>query len=145
MKTPRDILLARHQAAEPKLSAIRKSVLAAVPETPGTIQAGRGFAVRLVPSWFLILWRELILPSHRVWSGLATIWALIVLVNLCQHEPANRTQRAAAGAPPVMVSWGAEQRLMNELLADRQPPIEADRPANGVPRPRTQRFSPAAG
>ncbi len=28
MKTPRDILFARHQAAAPKLDAIRRSVLA---------------------------------------------------------------------------------------------------------------------
>ena len=34
MKTPREILLARHRATEPKLDALRESVLAGIKTTP---------------------------------------------------------------------------------------------------------------
>ena len=71
MKTPRDLLFARHQAAAPKLDAIRRAAVAAAGDR-------HNFAGRRPPTAatniFLTLWQELFLPGRRIWSGLAGAW-----------------------------------------------------------------------
>jgi hypothetical protein len=148
MKTPREIFLARHQAAEPKLDLIRQAALSAIRESRVVNSAVPGPAwLRMVVSlsnWLTVPWRELILSSRRVWTGLVVVWALIIVVNVAQQEPSSQLHRPTANAPAPMANWREEQRLMNELLADRVTPPAADRPANTAPRPRTQRFGVAA-
>lgn len=84
MKTPRDILLAQHRAAEPKLDAIRRVVVSEVLNNQGTKE--QRLKQNLV-AWSLggsnTLWHELILPCRRIWAGLAAIWVLIVAANIC--------------------------------------------------------------
>lgn len=148
MKTPREILLARHQAAGPKLDAIRKATLSAPREWQTANQAerrgGRQDDWPRLLRWLLVPWHELILPSRRVWTGLAVVWAVILVVNVAQRDLDSRVHRSTAAAPARMANWREEQRWMNELLADRMTPPEADRPVNTAPRPRTQRYGPAA-
>jgi len=130
MKTPRDILFARHQTAQPKLEAIRQSAVAAAcerqPQTTAT-------------TILQTLWLELILPSRRVWSGLATVWLLILAVNLTQREPSPAGKIATA---PAMMSFREQQRWMNELFADRTPAVEAEPPKTFSPKPRTEIYQP---
>lgn len=138
MKTPREILMARHRAAIPKLDAIRESVIgglnhqAADPET--RVRGVLAFW-RSGPS---LLWRELILPSRRIWTGLATVWLVLIGVNLSQRGPAIGTPGQSLRAPAVMMSWQVQQRWMDELLADRSASPEADRPRIVPPRPRSE-------
>jgi len=135
MKTPREILLARHRAAGDKLDAIRQSVIAR--EVSGVAPLPRNSQ-----SWWLrclsIPWQELFLPSRRVWSALAAVWILIFVVNISQRDPINRVTGRPEHAPAVMMSWQVQQQLMSQLLAERSTPVEADRPQNSPPRPRTQ-------
>jgi hypothetical protein len=148
MKTPREIFLARHRAAEPKLNQIREAALSAMQERPAANFAAPGPAWRRVVSslgdWLAVPWRELILSSRRVWTGLVVVWAVIIVVNVAQRDPGTHIHGSTANAPVMMASWREEQRLMNELLADRVTPPAANRPANSAPRPRTQRFGMAA-
>jgi hypothetical protein len=130
MKTPREILLAQHHAANPKLDALRLSVVAIVAREQRLEPAAR-------TTLFQTLWHELILSSRRTWTGMAAIWAFILIVNFSQQDKVSSvTGKAVHPGGPVM-SLQAQQRWMNELFADRALPPEADRPRNFSPKPRT--------
>lgn len=137
MKTPREILLAQHHAAEPKLDTLRRTVIA---EELGNT-AAREQSRSSVP-WFLrganTLWRELILPSRRIWTGLAAAWLLLVVVNLSQRDTVSSVTGQPVHSPAVTMSWQVQERLVNELLADRLVPPDADQPRTVTPRPRTE-------
>ena len=138
MKTPREILLARHRAAVPRLDVMREAVVSgfdAQPAQPRPWAAGFWSLWLCVPN---TLWRELILPSRRIWSGLAAVWLLLFILNVSQSDPAGGVASQPRRAPAVMLSWQVQQRWMDELLADRSAPPEADRPRTLPPRPRTE-------
>ena len=50
--------------------------------------APAGKTVFLAVSW--TLWRELVLPSWRIWAGLACAWVLIAVLNLASSEPTTK-------------------------------------------------------
>ncbi len=130
MKTPRDILLARHQAAAPKLDAIRR-------EAVNSQFRRRDFAaiVLYLPSLF---WRELILPSRRVWTGLAAIWILILAVNFSLRDRSQVALANARPSPQMMVAFRQQQQLMSELFNPSDVPVaEPKKPY--APRPGTER------
>ncbi|HSY17364.1 MAG TPA: zf-HC2 domain-containing protein [Candidatus Acidoferrales bacterium] len=87
---------------------------------------------------FQVLWQKLILPSRRTWAGLATVWVLLIAINIVL-----RGQSSATAGKPVtlaaMISYGDQQKLLNELFADRSPTVDADRPKNYSPKPRTEK------
>jgi hypothetical protein len=83
-------------------------------------------------------WRELILPSRRIWMGLGAVWAVLILINVLQGDHTGRAAGSRAVSPSVMASWQVQQRWMNELLADRAIPPDTDRPRNPAPRPRSE-------
>jgi hypothetical protein len=137
MKTPRDLLFTRHQAATPKLDAVRREVVsrlsAANPPNPDTS------SVHLLARF----WQELILPCRRTWTGLAAVWILILIVHLSQRDTVNSITGKPADPEQMAMLPQAQQRLLNELLADRADPAEADRPRNFSPKPRTEKSAAA--
>ena len=139
MKTPRDILLAQHRAANPKLDAIRRAVVTEKLNHQATKEPS--WALNFV-TFFLrgskTLWSELILPSRRTWSGLAAVWLLIVAVNVLQREPATAGKFSSASSAPTMMSFREQQRWMNELFAERSAPLDAEPPKTFSPKPRTE-------
>jgi hypothetical protein len=138
MKTPRDIIFARHQAASPKLDAIRRSVVDELNNQGTKEQSFPAFLVSLFLRCSNKLWQELILPSRRTWAGLAGVWLVLLVINLAQREPVTAGKTTSA---PTMMSFREQQRLMNELFADRSLPVaELDRPKTFSPRPRTEIF-----
>jgi hypothetical protein len=136
MKTPREILLARHGAATPQLDAIRDAVVNDLSPAPGG-----AWSANLAAACLRLLttpWRELVLPARRTWTALAAVWVLLFLINLSQRNPVSSVTGRPARPQPVMMSWQAQQRWLNELLTDRAAPADADRPRNTAPRPRTE-------
>ena len=134
MKTPRDILLERHQAAVPKLDAVRReSVGQASRLSPfeGTRQLETGKMPVLI-----LLWRELIFPSRRIWAGLAAVWLLIFAVNLSMrdHSPSG----VMVSAPPqMMLTFRQQQQLLTELLGPDETRV-AEPATPFLPRPRSE-------
>lgn len=132
MKTPRDILFQRHQAADVKLDQIRRAVVAQVqPVSPP----------RHEPLLFrapLTLWRELILPARFTWAGLAAAWALLLIANagLSDRRPALS---AANDTKPAELwqKYQEEKQLLAELSGRVEPKIIAPTPPF-APRPRSQ-------
>jgi hypothetical protein len=139
MKTPREILLAQHRAAEPKLDAIRRIVVTEELNSQATKEQSPG---QSLVSWFLGcsngFWRGLIFPSRRIWTGLAAIWVLIFIINFSQRDRSQTAMTKAHTPPLEMMSFNEQQKLLNELLADRSFPTDAERPKIFSPKPRTE-------
>jgi hypothetical protein len=139
MRTPREILLARHRAAAPRLDAIREAVLGGLNFQPAKPQ--QPWAAGFLSLWLRgpnRLWCELILPSRRMWTGLAAVWCLLFIINVSQRDMASGVAGQPVRSPTVMMSWEVQQRWVDELLADRSAPPEADHPRTVPPRPRTE-------
>jgi hypothetical protein len=134
MKTPREILLAQHRPVESKLDAIRSEVVAQCREGRRVVVAKS--VLTYVP---LLLWRELIFPSRRTWAGIAAAWVLILVVNFSLRDSGQGG--AAKVTAPEMMSFQEQQKLVNELLADRSLPDDVDRPKTFTPRPRSERVA----
>ena len=144
MKTPREILLEQHRSAAPKLDTIRREAVKAAadvnrrkqPVCQLTFAAALANAIRLS---FL----ELIWPCRRIWSGLATAWVLIFIVNFSQRDNVSSVTGKTVRSGEMIMSLQARQRWENELFADRSSPPDADRPRNFAPKPRTEKFPDA--
>jgi len=111
MKTPREILLERHQVADGKLDAIRRQVLQSELKTepPG--------AATPTP-WLAVLWQQLIWPCRRAWMGLAAAWVVIGALQALSGSslPPGTARHVAATPPEIMALLQAQQRLRAELL-----------------------------
>jgi hypothetical protein len=132
MKTPREILMAKHRPAETKVDAIRGEVVAQCRETQRGARST--FKLTILPQ---LLSRELVMPSRWTWGTFAAAWVLIVAVNFSLRDPAPAgTVRMST---PAMMSFQEQQKLLNELLADRSLPLDADQPKASAPRPHSER------
>ena len=130
MKTPREILLKRHQPVEPKLDRLWADSLApAVAAVCDRRKHGQECEVgaHRAPLQGNVLftaggklWRELIWPSRRIWAGLGCAWLLIIALNVASYEPTPRI--ASKTAPPSREEMRAliEQR---QLLAQMIGPV----------------------
>jgi hypothetical protein len=135
MKSPREILLHRHRAAEPKLDALRAKAVAEL--TPA---ASSRESRRLSASWpsrvAWVLWRELIFPCRHIWAGLAAVWVAIFAFNhFALAEPRTISADSSAGTPEIRMVLQEQRRMLAELIdSSDQPPAEAPKPF--APRPR---------
>jgi hypothetical protein len=138
MKTPREILFGRHQNVAPKLDAIRCEVVAGLNHQDTKAQSP---AINLV-SWCLggsnKLWLELVWPCRRIWTGLAAVWILLFIVNFSQRDGSPTMMAKSAPTAEMMMAFRDQQKLLNELLADRSPSADAGRPRIYSPKPRTE-------
>jgi hypothetical protein len=137
MKTPRDILFARHQATMPKLDAIRREVLKAE-LWEGRCVAVPKFRVTGTATLPISIWRELVFPCRRIWTGLAAVWMLIFIVNVSQRDGSQAFIAKSSPPSEVMMTFRDQQKWLDELLADRSLPMDAERPRVFSPKPRTE-------
>ena len=145
MKTPRDILLARHRPAEPKLDQIRANVLEelAVISKPEALRAGRSEPREIFSALRFALGLLRALRPNAF--GLAGVWLLILFFKLATPEPPiNQSARASASGPALQAALAEQQRLLAELgeLPVSRIPREATKA--DVPRPRSERQSSRA-
>jgi hypothetical protein len=138
MKTPRDILFARHQAAAPKLDTIRCEVVAGLNNKGTKEQSRPASLVSLLLGCSNKLWLELVWSCRRIWTGLAVVWILIFIVNFSQHNGSQAVITKSAPSAGVMMTFRDQQKLLDELLADRSLPMDAERPRIYSPKPRTE-------
>ena len=139
MKTPREILLARHTSMKPRLDAMRRAVVAEhtgpAVDVPTSSSSG----------WRPWVWGELIWPCRRAWTGLAVAWLAILGLNLStagdDGMPRRTTQtQSSAALREVRIAVGEQARWRAELLeADTGPRAESRKPT--APGPRSE-FAP---
>ena len=125
MKTPRELLLERHQAMEPRLDVLRREVLAKQWE-PGTTK------------WTSRFWLEVFWSCRRTWTSLAAIWVILLLLNLSQRDPASVRLAQSQPSAVTMMSFQEQEALLQELLADRTSPLEAVPARPFEPKPRSE-------
>ncbi len=130
MKTPRDILLAKHQATAPKLDAIRHEVV-------NSQFRHQGFAA-VILNLLLLLWRELILPSRLIWTGLAAIWLLLLVANFSMRDRSQMTMAKSLPSQATIVAFKEQQQLLTELIGPNDPPV-AEHKKPYSPQPSSQR------
>jgi hypothetical protein len=133
MKTPREILLSRHQSADAKLDRMWRATLrrGLRDVTEATERVPPNGVVRM-------LWRELILPCRRIWAGLACVWVVIAVVNLAASDPS--TQLASDATPRSGDELHAliEQRqMLAQLIGPLSEPAYTQR--RTAPGPRSER------
>ena len=135
MKTPRELLLQRHQTAAPKLDAIRRGV------TDDLSEHGAGATVtehvaRI--TFFQRAWFELFWSCRRAWLGVGAAWFVMLLVNLSLDDTpdAGRDRLALAPSPETRRLW-REQRLLRAELMESPLAKPTDAPAI-APRPRSE-------
>jgi hypothetical protein len=142
MKTPREILLARHQAATPKLDAVRQRALTALPSASGagisTAAATR--SARL--SHYLEAAREFLLRPRLAWSALVVAWLVIITLNFATPETSAPGSALATATPPAtpetLQALREQKRLLFTELGVGTLPPDAETP-RFIPRPRSER------
>ncbi len=141
MKTPREILLARHQAAQQKLDEARRTALAALPSVSGAcvppataIGPGR-------PTHYWQAAREFLLRPRLAWSALAFAWLVIITLNFATPETSAPGSTLATATPPAspetLQALREQKRLFTELVGGTLP-HDAETP-RFIPRPRSER------
>jgi hypothetical protein len=129
MKTPREIFLARHEAAESKLDAVRRNALAAIKADEKSVPGLSHFFVAL---------REFFAMPRAVGAGFAATWLVIIALNLAAREVSSTTTTTLAKARPSSETLQAlrEQRRLFVELTGSVVPRDAEPPR--TPRPRSQ-------
>jgi hypothetical protein len=141
MKTPREILLQRHQATQPQLDQIRREVLNTEFE-----REGRRAAVPS-PHWVAsmatlpqLLWRELVWPCRRTWAGLAATWLVLLVFNFAHFDRTQViTAKSTASPTEMRFALQEQQRLLLELVGPTPTAPPAKLPRSRVPLPRSER------
>ena len=85
-KSLRELILARHDSATPRLDELRWAALPAAPPTKGA---------------FL---RELFAPHRVAWRALAAVWIALLVFNLTVGRP-GRAGRLPAPPPAAFAAW----------------------------------------
>ena len=144
MKTPREVLFEQHQAAEPKLDAIRERVVADLaPDAP--VRANRMPPV--MPRRASALeagWRQLWWSLRWHLAGLSAVWLAVLALSIDQ-SPAPTREVARRSVPPsrqLLAALRQNQRQLRELIGApaAEPAPEPQKPAPS-PRSQVQPFS----
>lgn len=131
MKTPREILLGRHQAAAPKLDKLRQETL--------NTEFNHGNSRIALLNWPALLWRELIWPCRRFWTGLAAVWVLIVAANISMRDNSQTVVAKSTSPQEIIMAWRQQQSLLTELIGPNE--THAVLPSRRFsPRPSSQRL-----
>jgi len=139
MKTPREILLAQHRAAESRLDKIRGELVAELNHKGTKVRS----PISSFVSWCLggssAVWRELIFPSRRIWASLAAVWILILAVNFAQRDHSPVVMAKTAPTQEMILSFRQQEKLLGELIGQSEPRI-AEPPKIFLPAPRSERI-----
>jgi hypothetical protein len=136
MKTPREILLTRHQSANPKLDDRRtKALSTAFSDAPCTARNAQMEGLLPVRA-ALAVWRELIWPCRRAWAGMAALWVVMWGINRGLSDVQSTVLNVpSASAPALLEALEEQRRMLTELI-----PPASSQPAE-PPRRNPQRRS----
>jgi hypothetical protein len=142
MKSPREILLERHQAADSGLNAVRKTVLA------NECQVDAGIAVHGTENRSPLplriatkIWMELIWPVRRIWAGFAVVWIAMAAWHYGSATTSAGTPISArAASSEVLMVWLEQKTFVSELTGASEP-SNTDPPRDVPPKPRSQRWT----
>lgn len=137
MKTPREILLGRHQSAQPKLDDIRHAIVGKLNNKATKQQSSQNIFFSLLLGCSKNIWGELILPSRRIWAGLAAVWVLIFAANFSMRDHSPMTM-SKSPSPEMISTFQQQEQLLTELIGSDESTV-AEPQKSYKPRPSTQR------
>ena len=168
MKTPREVLFEQHQAAEPKLDAIREKVVAGVAQTSKSAVSRVSQPARRwdgLPTWKSAIrqvgepalrsdgmsaleagWRQFLWSLRWYLAGLSAVWLVVLALSIDQSPAPTRevAKRNVPSSRQLLAALRQNQRQLRELIgapaAEAAP--EAPQPAPS-PRSQVQPFSRA--
>lgn len=113
MKTPREVLFARHQNANAKLDALRQEVVADLATAPIPVPRRSDS-----PGLFA----EFLRPLRWHLSGLGAAWLVVAVLNSEPAPAAGATLSTHSPTPPrqLLMAFREHRRQLQELL---QPPV----------------------
>ena len=150
MKTLREALFEKHQAAEPKLDAIREQVIADLtPDRNPDTQVRSAQRAGAGPSGAFGLqagWRQFVWSLRWHLAGLSAAWLVALVLNI-DNTPdlAQGVTRQDSSSPrQLLVALRENQRQLRALIA-APTPEPAPEPSELTPSPRSQiQISPIA-
>jgi hypothetical protein len=127
MKTPRELLLDRHRAAQSKLNAIRQGALASMEKD--------------APERSSMTLRDILRSFRWHLAGMGAVWVFVLFL----HLDTSRAPQMMATVPPaktlsrqfIMVSVRENRRQLSEMI-EAQPPAGEHRELF-LPKPRSER------
>ncbi|PAW83604.1 MAG: hypothetical protein B9S33_13485 [Pedosphaera sp. Tous-C6FEB] len=123
MKTPRELLLKRHEAALPKLDALRTRAV----ELQSPARASQLSTLNPQP---ISLWERLFGPNPLAWAGLAAAWVVLLAVNRSGSEPASSASAASRASQP---SQAAVAEMVRERRREMAELLNLDEPRSTLP------------
>ena len=145
MKTPRELLLERHQATMPKLDAIRREVVEVAADVNRRKQTVRDltFAAALANA-IRLSFLELVWPCRRTWAALAAVWIALFIFNVSQRDKAELAARKLPPpSPEAIMAWRQQERLLAELIGSPGTG-DAEQRKIFLPKPRTENMEAVA-
>ena len=145
MKTPDEILLAKHRAVEPKLDQIRAEVVAKLAaESPPESRCTRRSETRgILPGLRFAF--GLVRAIRLNVGGLGAVWLLVFAFKLATPEPPiNNSARSPASQLTMQAAMAEQQRLLAELNDFPVSRVQKETPKPDVPRPRSELRHPHA-
>jgi hypothetical protein len=114
MKTPRELVLARHQSAEAKLKAIRAEDLAACARSAAEPGRQRPPAFDLAAA--RRFWLDTFEPWRRAWIGIGAVWAGLLVFSLATGETPQTTPTKPPRPDPEALAVLREQKELRAQL-----------------------------
>ena len=115
MKTPRELVLARHQSAEAKLKAIRAEDLAACARSAAEPGRQRPPALDLAAA--RRFWLDTFEPWRRAWIGIGAVWAGLLVFSLATGEtPRTASTKPSRSDPEALAVLREQKELRAQLL-----------------------------
>jgi hypothetical protein len=134
MKTPREILFKRHQAAEPNLDAIRETAVASV--------CNRRIASSPAVTDRRYYWREFFFSLRWHLAGMGAVWLVVAFLSLnASHSPGQAASVPAQKIPSAQIIMASLRENRRQLLELMQPAeARGDQPQKSILlQPRSQR------
>lgn len=132
MKTPREILLKRHEAANDKLDAVQKNAMAeAFP--PERRVSGHRPTRTFDFGWLQGLFQF----TPRTWAALTAVWILIFALKLSTRQETHVVSTKSRQSGEMTAAVRDQRLFYAELIGLRQPE-QADRPKTFAPGPRSE-------
>ena len=141
MKTPRELILERHQSAEAKLEGIRAEDLARHSQAASAPKNCRNEQRIGLAYVALKLWKESIRPWRHVWIGMALVWLVLLSLSQSGTEGLKTSAQARPRPNPELRAALRAQKAWRLQLLEPSTTSFVLEPQN--PGPRTERRQPS--
>jgi hypothetical protein len=132
MKNPREVLLSKHQSAQPKLDSLREQIVSRLAGAESQ-QAHQRPAAHEAPE--RVGWLQLLQMLRWHLVGLSAVWALILLLRLSGTEVQSTSVAQLSNEPPprTTIALLKENRRQIAELGDSlsSPPAAPAAPKSG--------------